>query len=147
MYLPNNVKILLLIVLAGIMSVAAGLYYMQAGDDEIVTVEFDGSFTAPQPTGMNRVKLTLNNEITISHVSRNGTEWFIECENSVGVVSLVAQLSGNDPHQNGPWMTSRGDFRGNGSIDPAERLFSSPMWTQTPNLATVTQCVGLGYYK
>ena len=147
MYLPNNVKILLLIVLAGIMFVAAGLYYMQAGDDEIVTVEFDGSLTAPKATGMNRVKLTLNNEITISHVSHGGTEWFIECENSKGVVSLVAQLSGNDPHMNGPWMTSRGTYRGDGAIDPAVKLFNSAMWSETPNLATVTECIGLGYYK
>ena len=106
MYLPNNVKILLLIVLAGIMFVAAGLYYIQAWDNEEVVVmqsePIDWS-SWHVLTGTDRVKVSLYNEIAISHQD----DGEIRCENSTGVVTLVAQLQGNDPHMNGGWMTSR----------------------------------------
>ena len=139
------VKLIVAIVSVGILSLVAGMYFMQAGDDEVSDTSLLVFNPNPmvQLTGMDRVKLTLDNNIAISHQD----DGEIRCENQVGVITLVAQLSGVDNRQNGPWMTSRGMFRGDGSIDPAEKLFSSPMWAQTPNLATTHQCVGLGYYK
>ena len=136
------VKLIVAIVSVGILSLVAGMYFMQAGDDEVSALVFNPN-PMVQLTGMDRVTLTLDNNIAISHQD----DGEIRCENQVGVITLVAKLSGVDNRQNGPWMTSRGHFMGDGSIDPAEKLFSSPLWTQTPNLATTHQCVGLGYYK
>ena len=136
------VKLIVAIVSVGILSVVAGMYFMQAGDDEVSDLVFNPN-PMVQLTGMDRVKISLVNQIAVSHQD----DGEIRCENRHGVVTLAAHLEGNDGSRNGYWMTSRGMYLGDGSLDPAEKLFNSLMWDTLPNLATVTSCTGLGYSK